>query len=96
MGIGMALAPARTYRAFARGRRASNFYGMTLDDRLLEQSVAGARQNLGLAGPAGKVELRDVLSFTGWAVLAIVFASLPFVAVGGLLFAAVSRYLGAS
>jgi len=96
MGIGMILIPRRTYRAFVRGRHGSNFYGATLDDRFLGQSVAGARQKLGLTVPAGKPGFRDLLPFASWATAAIVFVSLPFVVAGWLLFGVASGHFGAS
>ena len=96
MGTGMALVPKRTYRAFVRGRHEANFYGVTLDDRLLGQSVAGARQKLGLTVPPRKPGFRDFLAFAGGAAAAIVFVSLPFVVAGWLLFWVVSGYFGAS
>ncbi len=86
MGTGMVLVPKRTYRAFVRGRHASNFYGATLDDRFLAPSVAGARHELGLTVSPGKTTFRDFLAFAGWATAAIVFVSLPLVVAGWLLF----------
>ncbi len=96
MGAGMGLVPKRTYRAFVRGRHGSNFYGATLDDRFLGQSVAEARQELGLTVSPGKPGLRDFLAFAGWATAAIAFASVPFAVAGWLLFEVASGYVGAS
>lgn len=92
MGIGVALAPVRTYRAFLRGRQSSNLYGLALDDQLLGQRLRDARQATGLARPTEGVKPGDSLCFACWAAAAIVFASLPFVATGWALFAIATRH----
>jgi hypothetical protein len=49
LGIGMVIAPRRTLRAFARGRRSKSLYDRTSSDDLLELDVHDLRVQLRLA-----------------------------------------------
>ena len=48
MGIGLLIAPLRTWRAFARGRRTGNLYGGVFEESLLDRTVGDLRRELGL------------------------------------------------
>lgn len=82
MGIGLAVAPARTHRAFLRGRRSSNLYGLAYDRGLLVRTVVEVRKASGLTGPVAPVGPGDQLAFGCWALAAGCIAALPFVATG--------------
>lgn len=49
VAIGMLIAPRRTLRAFARGRRSGNLYAREFDEALLERTVGELRGELRLA-----------------------------------------------
>ena len=51
MAIGLAIAPARIFRAFVRGRHTRNLYAERFDDALLATSVGALRKRLELASP---------------------------------------------
>lgn len=69
--IGCALAPARMFRAFVRGRHSRNLYGEAFDDALLASSVGALRARLGLAGPAPSPSCGDRAAFAGWCLAAL-------------------------
>lgn len=70
--FGLVIAPRRTFAAFVRGRRCSNFYGEDRQ-RLLARTVEEARRELGLDRETGPAAWRDVRAFSTW-VLAVVSA----------------------
>lgn len=98
MTLGLGLAPRRTYRAFARGRRTANLYGETFDDALLARSVTDARRAARLddAGPgapegAGAIASFAIAAVFAWAVtLAVLPAFLLVVPIG--LLSALSKH----
>ena len=49
MAVGMLIAPRRTLRAFARGRRSGNLYAGRFDDAVLERTVGSLRAEIGVA-----------------------------------------------
>jgi ubiquinone biosynthesis protein Coq4 len=49
LGIGMLIAPLRTARAFARGRRSKSLYHRAFGDDLLVKTVGDLRRDLGLS-----------------------------------------------
>jgi hypothetical protein len=79
--FGLLIAPRRTFRAFVRGRRGTNFYGAPRE-RTLQRTVAEARCLLGLDRDPGPATWRDARAFAGW--IAIVVGAY-FVAPLGLL-----------
>jgi hypothetical protein len=63
LGIGTAIAPRRTARAWARGRRTRNLYGERNGiDHLLPRYVDEIRASLRLDRPAPPVRARDALA----------------------------------
>ncbi|HEX5052814.1 MAG TPA: hypothetical protein VFZ65_13640 [Planctomycetota bacterium] len=83
--FGLCIAPRRTWRAFVRGRRCTNFYGRPAAD-VLRTDTAEARHTLGLDRPAPVGSVRDALAFVGWVVLV---SAAPVGAVALLLAAAI-------
>jgi hypothetical protein len=49
--LGLLIAPRRILRAFARGRRGRNLYGVELSEALLGEELGAARERLGIAEP---------------------------------------------
>lgn len=72
---GVARAPGRLVRAFARGRRSGNLYGAELD-LICHRSVAELRQELGL-NVEHPVRVSDVLLFGGAVCLAPLVSTIP-------------------
>ena len=70
MCIGCAIAPARIFRAFVRGRHTRNLYGESFDDALLAGSVGALRARLGLDGPVPTPTPANRVAFAGWCVAA--------------------------
>jgi hypothetical protein len=82
--MGAAIAPRKTFRAFARGRRSRTLYGQPLEP-LLSSTVGEARQHCG-ADASTAPRLSDVPMFAaawlggsifGWLFLLVVTALLP-------------------
>lgn len=67
MAIGCAIAPARVFCAFVRGRHTRNLYAEPFDDALLASSVGALRARLGLAGAPPTPTPGDRAAFAGWA-----------------------------
>ena len=75
--FGLCLAPVRTWRAFVRGRRGTNFYGADRE-RVLQRTVEQARCLLGLDRAVGPATLGDALAFAGWvAVVVLAYVGVP-------------------
>ena len=83
IGIGVAMAPRRLFRAWARGRRTRNLYREDGVTHLLPRRVDEVRRELGLDAPAPRTRVRDALAVValGLPMLAITFAPLVAVAV---------------
>jgi hypothetical protein len=62
--MGLAIAPRRVLRAWARGRHTRNLYRHDGVDALLPRTVGAVRSELGLDAPAPAVRVRDVLAAT--------------------------------
>jgi hypothetical protein len=71
--IGFFLSPRRILRAFVRGRRSKNLYGEGFNPMRLSQRVGDLRHELGLDAPAPRATLRDLLAFTGWVLLGVLY-----------------------
>lgn len=83
--FGLLLAPRRTFRAFVRGRRSTNFYGADRE-RTLQHTVAEARHALGLDRDPGPATWRDALAFAGWvAVVVAAYGVVPVAALAAVL-----------
>ena len=85
-GVGLLIAPRRTFRAFVRGRHARSLYRRAFGEDLLALTVGDLRRQLGLAEPPPPANAGDVASFAGWAVLQLAaFAALPVAVVVSIL-----------
>jgi hypothetical protein len=83
--FGLLLAPRRTFRAFVRGRRGTNFYGADRE-RVLRCTVEEARRELGLDREPEPATWRDVLAFTVWAAAVMVaYVGVPLAVLAALL-----------
>jgi len=71
MAIGLAIAPARIFRAFVRGRHTQNLYAERFDDALLASAVGALRKRLDLASPPPAATPADRIAFAGWCVAAV-------------------------
>jgi hypothetical protein len=81
-GVGLWIAPRRTYRAFVRGRRSLTLYHAGWDDSLLDLSVEELRQQLRLDRD-DHPSWRDRAAFALW----IALVSLPTLLTASVLFA---------
>ena len=81
LAMGLVINPRGVYRAFLRGRRSTNLYGMNWDEEILSQRVGEMRQRLGLDGERMQATLRDKLSFVAWSFL----SALTYVGTGAIL-----------
>ncbi|MBS1914037.1 MAG: hypothetical protein JST22_18765 [Bacteroidetes bacterium] len=77
MGVGMAIAPRRTYRAFIRGRSSGNLYTVPFDDALLCATVGSLRARLGLDRSPAAIHPGSIASFIAWMLAAIIITVLP-------------------
>ena len=71
LAIGLVIAPAAMWRAFARGRHSANLYENDFRESLLEERVGELRGRLGLATRARGAGPADILSFAGWSLAAV-------------------------
>ena len=72
MAIGLAIAPARIFRAFVRGRHTRTLYPESFDDALLATSVGALRKRLDLASAEPAATAADRVAFAGWCVTSVV------------------------
>jgi len=82
MSAGLVISPAKTFRAFVRGRHSSNLYAQAYGDELLDRNISDVRRASGLEAREGPAGLRDVLAFAGFSALSLGLAGLPLVLVG--------------
>jgi hypothetical protein len=88
MAVGLVLAPRTLYRAFVRGRRSDNLYGLPFDDRLLSSTVGAMRDQLRLNRPAS-AGIGDIAAFLAWSALGVVVALLPILSLIGVIVAVI-------
>ncbi len=69
--VGVLTMPFRTWRAFRRGRGASNLYGLQRPMELLDASVSSVRAKLGLQRPPAHSRLVDGLAFVATALVTV-------------------------
>lgn len=95
MSLGLLLAPARTFRAFVRGRHAKNLYREPFGDALLEETVASLRARLSLDRPPPPPTTADRVAFVFWSEVAAAsgLAALAAVLVPPLALAALGWWL---
>jgi len=82
--LGLPLFPKQVYRAFIRGRYSQNLYGVSLDQPLLNTSVATLRRQLGIDAPSPVPTFRDKCTFACWALVACLALIMPVVVATGL------------
>ncbi|HLQ36697.1 MAG TPA: hypothetical protein VK348_02760 [Planctomycetota bacterium] len=68
--FGLWIAPSRTFRAFARARRCTNFYGADAA-AVLQKRIGEAQRELGLDRPMPAATRGDLFAFLAWAVLIV-------------------------
>jgi len=68
-------APARTFRAFMRGRNTDTFYGLNYEE-LLGLTVAEARARAGTNGATAPAQFADVAAFVAAALAGLVMGAL--------------------
>ncbi len=66
-GVGVLIAPAAVWRAFARGRQSGNLYESEFEETILEQRVGDLRRRLRLAGGQARASIADRVLFALWA-----------------------------
>lgn len=69
--IGLAIAPAATFRAFVRGRRSTNLYRTSIDDALLDRPVVDLTLALDLDRRPDAPTPAEVTAFVAWSTAAI-------------------------
>src|SRR3954469_24956525 len=76
-GIGLIIAPPRTYRAFIRGRHSHNLYPSIFREELLEQCVGSLRDELSIASETPLATLLDRTMFALWSCIAVIVSIAP-------------------
>lgn len=72
MGMGLLIAPGKTYRAWVRGRHTTtNFYHVAYDEALLAKGADEMRREIGLPENSPRATTGDKASFILWAALAL-------------------------
>lgn len=69
LAVGLVIAPLRTFRAFARGRRSRSLYSEPLTDELLSTQIGSARTRLGIPPASCRSTAVDALFFVGTSIL---------------------------
>jgi hypothetical protein len=79
--VGLALVPARLFRAFVRGRHSRNLYGGEFQEQMLECTVGSLRQELAIPED-GDVSASpgDLAAFVAWSAVSVAISALPWVA----------------
>jgi hypothetical protein len=78
-GIGLVIAPRRTYRAFMRGRGSRTLYTGVDPAELLPLSVGELRHELALDGAPRSPTIRDKVWFLTWCLIAASLVLIPLV-----------------
>lgn len=72
MGLGLLVAPGKTFRAWVRGRHTStNFYHLKYDEALLARSADEMRREIGLPETTPTATTTDKTSFLLWVSIAL-------------------------
>jgi hypothetical protein len=74
MIMGQVVSPARTWRAWVRGRHSRSLYAEGYSDGLLRERVGELRARLGLDGPQPEPTTGDRVSYAVWTAIAIAHA----------------------
>jgi hypothetical protein len=73
--LGLATDAGATFRAFVRGRRTRNLYGLAYDEALLAARVGEVRARLGLDAAPGAATAADRAAFAAWAAASLALAA---------------------
>ncbi|MEA2325787.1 MAG: hypothetical protein QOE68_746 [Thermoanaerobaculia bacterium] len=76
-GIGLVIAPRRTYRAFIRGRHSRNLYPTVFREELLEECVGSLRDELSIGSETPRASVAHRMMFVVWSTIAVVFSVTP-------------------
>jgi hypothetical protein len=90
LGMGLAIAPVRCMRAWARGRASANLYradNANRVDHLLPREVAAMQRELRLDGPAPRIGVRDVAATLALGLPMLAMLAAPVVVVALAIFA---------
>jgi len=93
LGLGLAIAPRRVIRAWARGRHTRNLYGEAGVERVLPRTVGEVRAELELDRPAPAARARDAAAVValGTPMLGLLVALAPVLLAGALVSTAISK-----
>lgn len=72
LATGLLIAPRRTFRAFARGRRSRSLYAEPFSEELLSAPVGATRKRLEIGPAPDRASAADALSFAGASTLGVV------------------------
>src|SRR3954471_11477559 len=76
-GIGLVIAPRRTYRAFIRGRHSRNLYPTVFREAMLNERVGSMRDELSIGSDPPRASVADRMMFVVWSAIAVVFSVTP-------------------
>jgi hypothetical protein len=80
-GIGLLIAPRRTYRAFIRGRHSRNLYPTVFREAMLEERVGSMRDELSIASETPRGTTTDQMMFAIWSTIAVIVSVTPTVSI---------------
>jgi hypothetical protein len=87
LAMGLAIAPRRMFRAWARGRHTRNLYSENGVDHLLPREVREVRTTLGLDAAAPRTRIRDVLAVVALGVPGLAIMAAPLLGLVALVLA---------
>jgi hypothetical protein len=76
-GIGLMIAPRRTYRAFIRGRHSRNLYPSVFREEMLDERVGSMRDELSIQSDPPRPTTADRMMFALWSCGAIIVSVAP-------------------
>jgi hypothetical protein len=76
-GIGLVMAPRRTYRAFIRGRHSRNLYPSVFREEMLNERVGSMRDELSIRSDTPHATAADRTMFALWSTIAVVVSVAP-------------------
>jgi len=79
LGVGLVIAPRRTYRAFMRGRVCQNLYRGNFEEALLEKEVGAMRSELNLNSSAHSTDFKGKVALVFWAIISLIAWVAPYV-----------------
>jgi hypothetical protein len=76
-GIGLVIAPRRTYRAFIRGRHSRNLYPSAFREEMLDERVGSLRDELSIGSEPPRATMADRMMFAVWSTIAVFVSVAP-------------------